>query len=54
MEVPFGFPSANIRHGYHCALLFRLPTVLTGMDAGCLDLVIHVRSAGVLFRHAHF
>ena len=24
------------------------------MDAGCLDLVIHVRSAGVLFRHAHF
>ena len=29
MKEPYGFPSANIRHGCHCALLFRLPTVLT-------------------------
>ena len=54
-KEPFGFPSASVRHGCHCALLFRLPTKAShGTDAGCLDLVIHVRSAGILFRHAHF
>ena len=28
-KEPYGFPSASVRHGCHCALLFRLPTVLT-------------------------
>ncbi|UPS45333.1 hypothetical protein M1D30_03935 [Prevotella sp. E15-22] len=29
MKEPHCFPSANVKHGCHCALLFRLPTVLT-------------------------
>ena len=44
---PFGFPNSGVRHGCHCALLFRGRQPSLGRDTIWLGQVIHVRSAGV-------
>ena len=52
-RVPYGFPSAVVRHGCHCTLLLRGRQSSLGMAQG-LVLVIHVGTAGGLSGHAHF
>ena len=53
LRMPYGFPSADVRHGCHCTLLLRGRQSSLGMAQG-LVLVIQVRTAGGLSGHAHF